>query len=167
MMNYLSVALKAIFFTLLFPYQAMSHQMKEAISLIYFNHNTSHVEIAHRVYVHDAEVVLKAQFGKEKKLLEQSNSQADFAQYIVSHFSLQFESKPLNLKLLGQEIKGQHLWVYQETPFSQKPSQITVKYSAMMDHWSDQRNVINVEGLGKLKSIELFSNDYERVIDVD
>ncbi len=145
---------------------AMSHQMKESISVMTFNQNSGLVEIAHRIYVHDAEVVLKHISDLNRDLLTDHQAQNDFVQYIVNHFSVKFDSVPLALKLLGLEIEGQHIWIYQEYPYSVKPNFISVNYNAMMDLWPDQRHVINIEGLGSVRSMQLLSDDFSQVIDL-
>lgn len=144
-------------------WHVQAHQQKEAISTILFNSRSGNIEISHRFYIHDAEHAVKRILDKQADLMTDEAAQKAFADYVVEHFSVSFnKQETLPLKLLGQEIAGKFFWVYQETPIVSKPSQIEVSYSALMEIWPSQRNIVNVEGVGELKSLELLSSQYQK-----
>ena len=146
--------------------QSNAHQMKEALSVMNFNTKTSQLEVAHRIYMHDAELAVKKLFDKSADIIKKQETQKLFANYIESHFSLSTDKKlSIELNLLGYEIKGRYFWVYQEVPISNIPKSLNVKFDALMDLWSSQRNVINIEGVKDLISLELYLSKTEMTVE--
>ncbi len=139
--------------------KVQAHQQKEAISTILFNARTGNMEIAHRFYIHDAEHAAKKILNEKADLLKDKVIQAAFSRYIVERFSLTLnQDSNLSVKLVGHEVEGKFFWVYQELTKFPKPKSIQVTYDALMEIWPSQRNVINIEGLGDIQSIELFAS---------
>lgn len=146
-------------------WQVQAHQQKEAISTILFNSRSGNIEISHRFYIHDAEHAVKRILDKQADLMTDEAAQKAFADYVVAHFTVSFNQEgALPLKLLGQEIAGKFFWVYQEAAIVSQPSQIEVSYNALMEIWPSQRNIVNVEGVGELKSLELLSSQYQKIL---
>lgn len=144
-----------------FAGQVAAHQQKEAISTVLFNQRSGNIEVAHRFYIHDAEHAVKRLLKGHADLLKDKAVQKAFAEYVTKHFSLALNGhKPLPLRLLGQEIEGKFLWVYQESPNLGKPHSVDVTSDALMEIWPSQRNIVNIEGLGPVKSVAL--RNFER-----
>ena len=72
------------------------------------------------------------------------------------------QKAPISLNFLGHEVKGQFFWVYQEIPFENTPKHLSIRLEALMDVWGDQRNIINIEGLGDLITLELTRDNKQR-----
>lgn len=135
-----------------------AHQQKEAISTVLFNARTGQIEVAHRLNLHDAQHIVKRVLNKQADLIKDKKAQASFARYVAAHFSLSLDDGDvLPIELIGEEILGQYFWVYQEIPYASNPSQVTVRFNALMEIWPSQRNTVNIEGLGTLRSFELLS----------
>ncbi|MFT6123378.1 MAG: hypothetical protein ACJASG_001910 [Oleiphilaceae bacterium] len=158
--------------TLLFAALSLSaHQQKTAISTVLFNARTENIEIMHRFRVHDAEHAVKEILGKDADIIDSKLTQKQFGDYVNERFSL-FDSdeKPLSLKMVGVELDGKFIWVYQETklaPLSKQLDNMTIRHNALRDLWPEQVNTINVEGKGKLQtltfadSVELLTITFE------
>lgn len=147
------------------PVQA--HQMKSAISKVLFNPRTGNLEVMHRFYLHDAEHAVKHLQHKKADLLNDAESRQHFADYVAQHFALRVilaaptikaqamppTVKPLQFRLLGAELDGRFIWVYQETPLPvqlplQQELQLEVQHTSLMELWPSQVNAVNVEGAG-------------------
>ncbi|WP_295802266.1 DUF6702 family protein [uncultured Microbulbifer sp.] len=140
--------------SLLMACHAQAHQMKTAISRVLFNERTGNVEIMHRFYVHDAEHALGEITGKQEYLLENPEAQLQFARYVSAHFAMGLgEPKPVTLAHVGQEVDGKFIWVYQEMPAPAQVGELWFRFDALQDQWPEQVNQINVEGLGKVRSL--------------
>nr|WP_010130411.1 DUF6702 family protein [Microbulbifer agarilyticus] len=140
--------------TLLMACSAQAHQMKTAISKVVFNDRTETVEIMHRFYVHDAEHALSELLGEQVHLSENKTAQEQFGRYVMAHFSIGLaKDEPLPLDAIGQEVDGKFIWVYQEAARPKKFSALWFRFDALQDRWPDQVNQINVEGLGKVRSL--------------
>lgn len=148
--------------TLLFAAFSLSaHQQKTAISTVLFNARTENIEIMHRFRVHDAEHAVKEIFGKDADIIDSKETQQQFGDYVNQRFSLLgSDEQPLPLKLVGVELDGKFLWVYQETTQPTKLDNMTIRHNALRDLWPEQVNTINVEGKGKLQTLT-FSDSIE------
>ncbi|MAQ02218.1 MAG: hypothetical protein CL586_08950 [Alteromonadaceae bacterium] len=134
--------------------QAVAHQQKIAITTVLFNPRTENIEIMHRFNLHDAEHAVKALFKKTADILDDKETQTQFARYVANRFVLfnaQNDSLPLNL--VGFEVEGKHFWVYQETAQPPALQGLQIRHDALRDLWPEQVNTINVEGNGDLKTL--------------
>ncbi|PRO73210.1 hypothetical protein C6Y40_12735 [Alteromonas alba] len=134
--------------------QAVAHQQKTAITTVLFNPRTENIEIMHRFNLHDAEHAVKALFKKTADILDDKETQTQFARYVSNRFVLfnaQNDSLPLNL--VGFEVEGKHFWVYQETAQPPALEGLQIRHDALRDLWPEQVNTINVEGNGDLKTL--------------
>ena len=148
-----------------FTHQVEAHQQKEAISTILFNSRTGNLEVSHRFYIHDAEHAAKKLLSGQADLMKNQATQKAFADYVVAHFSLAVDqNQALPLKLLGYEVEGKFFWVYQEIATSITPKKLEITYDALMEVWPSQRNIVNIEGVGKLKSVELLASNSSKVV---
>ena len=140
---------------LLMACQAQAHQMKSAITRVLFNERTGNIEIMHRFYEHDAEHVLSDLIGEQVHLAEDPAAQEQFGRYVMAHFSMGLaEGKPLPLTPVGQEVEGKFIWLYQELPCPKEGgTELWFAFDALQERWPDQVNQINVEGLGKVRSL--------------
>ena len=166
MMNNIS---KWLVGTLLFAaFFVSAHQQKTAFSTVLFNPRSENIEIMHRFRVHDAEHAVKQILGKDADIINSKKTQNQFGKYVHQRFNL-FDSaqQHLPLKMVGVELDGKFLWVYQETTQPTKLDNMTIRHDALRDLWPEQVNTINVEGKGKLQtlsftdSVELLTLTFE------
>lgn len=140
--------------SLLMACSVQAHQLQAAITRVLFNERTGNVEIMHRFYVHDAEHALSQIAGKQVHLSEDAAAQQQFGRYVMAHFSLGLaEGEALALQPVGQEVEGKFIWVYQELPRPDVVTELWFAFDALQDRWPEQVNQINVEGLGKVRSL--------------
>lgn len=139
---------KLFIFLLLGAFMAPSvaHQIKSAISTVLFNHNSNHLEVMHRFYLHDAEHAVNHIADKNADIHKDPQTQQRFADYVMERFQLIIDDKAVPLNPVGYEIDGKFLWVYQDTPLPEQVSKISVRHSALQDIWSEQVNTVNIEG---------------------
>ncbi|MBB3168874.1 hypothetical protein FHS30_002082 [Simiduia aestuariiviva] len=135
--------------------------MKTAITQVLFNARSGNVEIMHRFYVHDAEHALSKIVGRQIHLLDDAGAQQQFARYVSAHFAMGLgEPKPTSLNFVGQEVDGKFIWVYQELPIPAQLTELWFRFDALQDHWPEQINQINLEGLGKVRSLQ-FTREHD------
>ena len=72
----------------------------------------------------------------------------------------------LDLTLLGSEIDGQFLWVYQEIPQTEKVVAMTIVNLALRDVWADQSNLVNIDRGGRVYSLTFDGSDEVLTIDM-
>ena len=139
---------------LLLSANAFSHQQKAAITTVLFNPRTENIEVMHRFNLHDAEHAVRSLFDKTADILDDSLTQAEFANYVVERFALlNAQGQSLPLKLVGYETEGKHFWVYQETTTPPALEGLSIQHDVLRDLWPAQVNTLNVEGKGQVKTL--------------
>ncbi len=146
-----------------FCFEAFAHQLKQAITTVYFNPRTDNIEVMHRFEIHDAEHAVKQIFGTRADIISDADTQAQFSQYVVDRFAMYSqkeanEEQMLALKTVGFEVEGKHFWVYQETPAPTVLEGLYIQHNALRDIWHTQTNTINVEGKGDIKTLTFTDN---------
>lgn len=133
---------------------AQAHQQKAAITTVLFNPRTENIEIMHRFSLHDSEHAVRSLFDKTADIIDDSLTQAEFANYVVDRFAvLDANGESLPLKLVGYEIDGKHFWVYQETATPPALEGLSIQHDVLRDLWPAQVNTLNVEGKGNVKTL--------------
>jgi len=136
----------AILAVILVTSLSLAHEQKDALTDVLYNERTGNLEIAHRLSLHDAEHTVQKTTGLRADLTQSQEAREAFAQYVASHFSLTRGNKSvLDLDLVGQEIDGGYLWVYQETKIpAPTNSPFEIQNTILLDIVKDQTNTVNV-----------------------
>jgi len=140
--------------TILASAAASAHQLQAAISTVTFITRSNSIEVIHRFYSHDAEHVLSTITGQGVDILRDEASQQAFGRYVSEHFQLRDQDEAeLPLALLGVELDGDFIWVYQESPIPVQLTGLTVSNSALLDEIPQQANTVNIECAGELDTL--------------
>ncbi|MEQ8484900.1 MAG: hypothetical protein RIB46_11105 [Pseudomonadales bacterium] len=119
-----------------------------------FNPHTGQIEVMHRFFHHDAEHALTLIEGGQHDLIDSAADRARFAAYVHARFEIAGVGADLApLALLGAELEGEHLWVYQRTPAVDGLTGLDVRFDALRDVWPDQVNTVNVERGGSVRTL--------------
>lgn len=133
---------------------ALAHELKTAISTVSYNERSGNIEIMHRFYVHDAEHAVKQLFNKSADLINDTQTQQTFSQYVSERFALRsVTGENLPLTLVGGQLEGRFFWVYQELPAQGLPSPLQVKHNSLQHLWPAQVNHVNIERSGQVQTL--------------
>ncbi|MEO9599786.1 DUF6702 family protein [Parasphingorhabdus sp.] len=132
---------------LFFAVPTMAHQQKIAISTISHNPLTNLLEVVHRVPLHDAEHALKSRGAKASDIVTDIETRRMFARYVGDRFSISREVGAVDLLLLGSEIEGGYIYIYQEAASPGPGEELLIFSGIMTDIWSRQESRVNI-GLG-------------------
>jgi len=140
---------------------AQAHQLKAAISTALFNPRSGDIEVMHRFYSHDAEHAVRQITGRPSDLLDDPEDRMRFAVYVHERFELSGIGAALEpLALVGAELDGDYLWVYQRTPAPATGlAGVEARFDAMRDLWPSQVNTLNVERDGRVRTLVFDAND--------
>lgn len=137
-----------------------SHQLKAAISTALFNPRTGNIEVMHRFYSHDAEHALRLLTGDSADLIGNQRDRLRFAVYVHEQFDLGALGADLEpLTLVGAELEGDFLWVYQRTPIPPQIDGIEARFDALRELWPSQVNTLNVERNGAVSTLTFDGDD--------
>ena|SRR6056297_2635775 len=137
------IRLLALLAAFILAVPAAAHQQKITITTMMHNPRTQMLEIVHRVPLHDAEHALQTQGMKAPDIINDIASRRAFARYIANRFSVAEEDGPIALTLLGSEVEGGNLLVYQEAHSPGRGAELLVQSQILADVWSRQENRVN------------------------
>ena len=150
------------------PLTASAHQLQVAISTVRPIPRTATIEVIHRFYSHDAEHALSSMAGRRVDIFRDEASQQAFGRYVGAHFQLRDQDeKALPLSLVGVELDGDFIWVYQETPIPGELIGLTVSNTALLDEIPGQVNTVNVECDGELETLEFTEKSTTARVEID
>lgn len=145
---------------LLIAAPSMAHQLKSSVTTVLFNKRTNNIELMHLFYLHDTEHAVAHLFKGKVDIISNKIDQQRFAKYVESHVALQtLNGEPLPLNFVGAQVDGKFFWVYQEAPIPVKIAGIKMSNGALRDLWPSQVNMVNVEGQGKIKTLNFTQDD--------
>lgn len=142
---------------------ASAHRMPGSLSTIKKNPNTGSIEVIHRLHNHDAELGLITILNDRSISLEQLVGRARLALYVEERFLLAAIEDgsigaPLVLELIGAELDGEFILVYQEVK-GVLPVEITVRNDILRDVFPDQVNHVNIAVDGEVRSLTFQEDD--------
>lgn len=133
-----------------------------SLSTIKTNSSSGSIEVIHRLHTHDAELGIIAIVGDRTLTLDKLIGRAQLAIYVEQHFLLARLDDDgvgalLKLDLIGAEIEGEFVLVYQEYR-GQLPSQFAVHNNILRDVFPEQVNHVNIALGGEVRSL-IFRGD--------
>jgi hypothetical protein len=133
----------AILFALLAVATADAHRAPGSLTTIEFNARSGQVEIVHRLHRHDAELGVGNIVGEPALSLNELRSRAQLALYVEERFRITADGEDLPLDLVGTELAGDYLLVYQERARA-LPPRIAVRDDILRDAFPTQVNQVNI-----------------------
>ena len=137
---------------------ALAHRALSVLTLVEWSEPDKAVQVTHRIHGHDAEVGLAAVGAAPATALDitQARTQAMAALYIEERFKITVGGKPLALAMVGAEMDGDFLVVYQEAKMSAPPAELSITDGILRDVFDTQANLVNVR-MGKRTRSLLFA----------
>ena len=125
---------------------AHAHQMQVAITTVTINLRTDSIEVIHRFFTHDTEHAMAQITGRPADIMLDEKVQQQFGRYVGKNFKLFGQDKmELPLSIVGVELEGDVIWVYQEAPLPGDLAELTVINLALLELIPNQVNTVNVE----------------------
>jgi hypothetical protein len=142
-----------------------------SLSTIKKNRETGAVEIIHRLHNHDAELGVMAALGDKTLTLDKLVGRAQLALYVEDRFVVAALTEegigaPLDLELIGAELDGEFILVYQEYN-GKLPAQLAVRDDILRDVFPEQVNHVNIATGGEVHSLIFRGDDDWQITGVD
>ncbi|HSG89109.1 MAG TPA: DUF6702 family protein [Pseudomonadales bacterium] len=142
------------------PVTAGAHQLRAALTSLALNARTAQVEVIHRFYVHDAEHAVERLGGMRGDIGRDPALRDAFAHYVRTHFTLADANRtPLPIALVGAELDGDFLWVYEELPGDAWEKIAFVGHSSLQELWPEQENRVNLRTASGVHTVILHAGD--------
>ncbi|MEL7312560.1 MAG: DUF6702 family protein [Pseudomonadota bacterium] len=118
-----------------------AHRQSGVVSTLRYSTN-GELEITHRIHAHDALALLP-----DSESLESVEGRAHVALHVENRFGLRTgaDQPPLALSILGVEVDGNDVYVYQVAPLSDVPVELLANNSMLDDTAAAPAHVVNVE----------------------
>lgn len=150
----------AAWFLLIFATGIYAHRTPEALTAIEYNPNTESTEIAHRLHVHDVEPNMDRILEESGQSLEAIEGRARVSLYVHERFSIisNGENEPIALSLVGAEVEGDYLYVYQE--YGEKlTGSLKIRNGILRDVFPMQINTVNIKVGSRVRSLVFAKRD--------
>lgn len=127
---------------------AWAHRVPESLTTVEYNPQSGSTEIIHRMHRHDAELAMAALMEQPGVSLEELAVRARLALYVEAHFAIApwvngEPGEPLALKLVGAQLEGDHVLVFQEWP-GRLPGSVALRDDILRDRFPGQVNKVNI-----------------------
>jgi len=142
---------------------AFAHSMPGSISTVKRSASGDSIEIIHRLHTHDAELGIAASLGKRNISLDTLADRAHLALYVeerfrIAEYSDSIIGNRLALELVGAELDGEFVLVYQEFE-GDLPAGLAIRDDILRDVFPAQVNHVNVAVGGAVRSVTFSGDD--------
>lgn len=136
----------------------LAHRAPGSVSTIEFNPRSGMTEIVHRLHLHDAELGVASVLEDPSLSLSNLKSRARVALYASERFELKAGDEPLTLDIVGAEISGDYLVVYQERE-GRLSGRIDIRDDILRDAFPRQVNQVNIDSRGTVRTLSFSGED--------
>ena len=137
---------------------AAAHREPGSLTTIKWNASSSKTEIVHRLHSHDAELGVGEVLGIADLSVLDLEGRAIIALYVEARFRIAAGEELIQLDLIGAELAGDYLLVYQEYA-AELPAQIRAHDSILRDVYAAQINQVNIEDGESVHSLVFTADD--------
>lgn len=146
---------------------APEHKFYVSTSNIEYNSATGNLEIIQHIFIDDLEAVLRARYGENIKLASVNESEENatlIKRYILNQWIIKNNGKVLELNYLGHKYDIDQIKIYIEVPLRKAPEILFFENKTLFDLTSEQQNIIHVKMGDERKSLLLFSENPNGVL---
>ena len=143
---------------ILFPPNLYAHRIPLVMTTIE-KMDDGKIGITHRFHAHDAISILGKDADVKSPNLEDIKNRAIFALYTRDNFLMAVKDQatgditPRALKIVGAEIDGEYLFIYQELDASELPANAYLRSTLLSEVGDDWLSHVNVNTNGEIESL--------------
>ncbi|MFV3074375.1 DUF6702 family protein [Niveispirillum fermenti] len=142
----LAIAMAAAGSTIGTASPGLAHRAKSVLTLVRWNAGAGLLEVDHALHAHDGEMALNRIVKVATPDLSQVRDQARLALYTEARFTLTPpDAASLTLRLIGAELAGDDLHVYQDVSLPAPPARLRVRNTILRDVFRTQVNQVNFD----------------------
>lgn len=139
-----AVLVASVLVALLLPGEAEAHKYYGVLSRVDHNPRAGTLEVIHRFFVHDLEVMLSRTNGREVHFDDANPPEAELRAYLADHFGLRSDNADLALQWVGMELEGEILETFQEAAVTGPPGELLVRNRLLVDAFDSETNTVTV-----------------------
>ena len=145
----------------------VAHKFYVSTSNIEFNASTNSLEIIQRIFTDDLENVLRSRYAGQIKLaaVNEAKENADLIKrYVLNQWNIKNNDQDLVLNYLGHQYDIDQVKIFIEVPLNGRLEELLIENKTLFDLTSDQQNIIHMKVGGTRKSLLLFSENPNGVL---
>lgn len=134
------------------------HKYYIALTEIEHNSTNNSVEMIMNVFVDDIEKAINTDYNTDLQLntqKEHQNTDSYLTKYLKNHFKISINEKQVDYNFIGKEYDGNIVYFYLEIENINEVKSIEVENDVLVQHFSDQQNLIKAKVNGDRKSLFL------------
>ena len=136
----------------------LAHRAPGCLTTIEWNELSGHTEIIHRLHTHDAELGVGSALDIPGLSVGDIEGRAHIALYVEENFQIRAGEIELELELIGAELSGNYILVYQELP-GHLPQNILIRDDILRDAFPVQLNQVNIKDGASVHSLVFSKKD--------
>ena len=137
-----------------------AHSEKATETEISWTERGGFLYVTHKFHLHQTEVSLFEAGITHSAKFESLRARAELALYVEKNFTLQtLENADIPREVLGAEIEGRDVWVYQQAKMGTAPTGLIITCNLLRDIIPKQINHVDVKLGGKTNSLAFRGKD--------
>lgn len=142
------------------PSALLAHGFHASFSVIEFNPRTNALELFHRTFTQDIEILLTARAGKAVTLKNSARMEELIESYLLDVFSIKTsDNRPLKPAWVGMKIQLDTLFVYQEIKVMSSLRGLMINSQILTETHPGQVNSVNLTMNGRTQTLIFMAND--------
>ncbi|MDX2145257.1 MAG: DUF6702 family protein [Rhodospirillaceae bacterium] len=139
---------------------ARAHGMHAAFTIIEDNPRTGALEIMHRIFIQDLELLLTARAGRRVTLLADPGTQKILETYLLEIFSIKSpDGQALKPEWVGMKLNIDTVFVYQEVKNAAALPGLTINSQVLTETHPGQVNSVNITKNKRTQTLIFMSGD--------
>jgi len=133
-----------------------AHKYYLSVSNVKYNEKVRALQMTSRFFIDDLEDVLSARADEEIILTEEGSLEKYkklLGDYFKSRMRVKVDDNLIPIEYLGAEVENDQLVLYVEIPALKEPSQIEMRFTALLELFEEQKNMVHFKIKGKRKTI--------------
>ncbi|MDE1206579.1 DUF6702 family protein [Tenacibaculum larymnensis] len=138
------------------------HKYYVALTEIEYREDTQSVQMIMNVFMDDIELAINKDYNTNLKIAtknELSSINEYYYKYLKAHFKIFINNEEKAYNFIGKEYDGNIVYFYLEIENVSLPKTIKVENNILVDHFSDQQNLIKATVKKERKSLFLSSDN--------
>lgn len=138
-----------------------AHKYYVSVSNMKYNAEAQSLQMTTRFFIDDFEDVLTARADRSVSLGDASqldDLKPRIARYLEKKLVVKIDDRTQEINYLGAEYEGDQIILYIEIPVAQQPAAIEMSFTAFIELFEDQKNLVHCNINGKRKTLLMHIN---------
>lgn len=144
-----------------------AHKYYLSVSNIKYNPKAGALQMTSRFFIDDLEDAISIRAEKKIVLTKKGSIEKNkdlISDYFKAKLSVKIEDQQIVVNYLGAEVENDQLVLYIEIPVDKPPTQLEMKFTALMEIFEDQKNMVHFKINGKRKTLLMNVNKKEDAV---